>query len=190
MSSIKADQVVDARGLACPMPIVRTKKSIEQLQSGQVLEVQATDKGSLADLKSWARTTGHQYLGSNQEGDVLHHFIRKSDPSEVKEARLFPYTLSNEELQQKLQDNPQTRVLDVREPAEYAFGRIPGAISIPFGELEQRLGELNPEEELHVVCRTGRRSDMAAQLLTEKGFKQIKNVVPGMSEWNGSQEQD
>ncbi|EXX86445.1 hypothetical protein BG53_06135, partial [Paenibacillus darwinianus] len=68
---------------------------------------------------------------------------------------------------------------------EYAFHRIPGAISIPLGDLENRLNELDPDQEIQVVCRTGTRSDLACQLLSEKGFKHVKNVVPGMSGWTG-----
>ncbi|KPC97477.1 Sulfurtransferase TusA [Geobacillus sp. BCO2] len=55
---IKVDMTVDAKGLSCPMPIVRTKKAINELQPGQVLEVQATDKGSKADIKAWAEAQG------------------------------------------------------------------------------------------------------------------------------------
>lgn len=181
--AIKVNKVLDAKGLACPMPIVRTKKALEGLTAGQVLEIQATDKGSLADIQSWAKTTGHQYLGSSQEGDVLHHFVRKSDPTEVKEERKYPNTITNEELEQRIKENPDVKILDVREPAEFAFSRIPDAISIPLGELEQRTDELNQDDEIHVICRTGNRSDMAAQLLSDKGFKNVKNVVNGMSEW-------
>jgi rhodanese-related sulfurtransferase/TusA-related sulfurtransferase len=188
--AIKVDKVLDAKGLACPMPIVRTKKALEELSSGQVLEVQATDKGSLADIQSWAKTTGHQYLGSNHEGEVLYHFVRKSDPTEVKEERKYPNTITNEELEQRIMENPNVKILDVREPAEFAFSRIPGAVSIPLGELEQRANELNQEDQIHVICRTGNRSDMASQLLSDKGFKNVKNVVTGMSEWKGSIEKD
>ena len=62
--TIHVDLVVDARGLSCPMPIVRTKKAMEQLQPGQVLEVRATDKESLADIQGWMKNTGHQYKGA------------------------------------------------------------------------------------------------------------------------------
>jgi rhodanese-related sulfurtransferase len=81
-------------------------------------------------------------------------------------------------------------VLDVREKAEYAFKRIPGAVSIPLGELEEKADELTKDKNIYVVCRTGSRSDMAAQLLTEKGFTNVINVVPGMSEWSGDVESD
>lgn len=187
-TAIQADLILDCRGLACPMPIVKTKKSMDQLSSGQVIEVQATDKGSLADIKGWAKNTGHQYLGTIHEGELLKHYIRKSNLNEVKEEVKFPHTLTNEELQKKLDANEKMTVLDVREPAEYAFHRIPGAISIPLGDLENRINELDPDQEIQVVCRTGTRSDIACQLLMEKGFKHLKNVVPGMSKWTGSTE--
>lgn len=129
-------------------------------------------------------------MGTVSEGDVLKHYLRKSDPSETKEESKYPHTITNEELQKKLVSNENIIILDVREPAEYAFGRIPGAKSIPMGELESRLKELNPDEEIHVVCRTGNRSDMASQLLAEKGYKNVKNVLPGMSGWTGQIEKD
>ncbi|OPX02778.1 sulfurtransferase TusA family protein, partial [Geobacillus sp. LEMMY01] len=129
---IKVDMTVDAKGLSCPMPIVRTKKAINELEPGQVLEVQATDKGSKADIKAWAESTGHQYLGTIEENGILKHYIRKATENEARKETAFPHVVSNEELQEKL-DDPNSFVLDVREPAEYAFGHIPGAVSIPLG---------------------------------------------------------
>ncbi|HLO11976.1 MAG TPA: sulfurtransferase TusA family protein, partial [Pseudoneobacillus sp.] len=82
MESLKTDFVLDAKGLACPMPIVKTKKAMTNLEAGQVLEVQATDKGSKADIKAWAQSSGHQYLGTIEEGDVLKHYLRKSSGEE------------------------------------------------------------------------------------------------------------
>ena len=184
MNTIKHDQIVDAIGLACPMPIVRTKKAINELEPGKVLEVQATDKGSKADLKAWAESTGNQYLGTIEEGDVLKHYLRKAS-GEEKEEKKHPYVATNEELQGKIENKEEIVVLDVREYAEYAFNHIPGAKSIPLGELENRVDELNKEAEIYVVCRTGSRSDLASQMLAEKGYKQVINVVPGMSEWSG-----
>jgi rhodanese-related sulfurtransferase/TusA-related sulfurtransferase len=187
MESLKTDVVLDAKGLACPMPIVKTKKAMTNLEAGQVLEVQATDKGSKADIKAWAESTGHQYLGTIETGDVLKHYLRKSAGEETAENK-HHIVASNEELQQKMEANEDIVVLDVREEAEYAFNHIPNAISIPMGDLEERLGELNPEAEVFVVCRTGSRSDFAAQKLAEKGFKKVTNVVPGMSGWTGKTE--
>lgn len=185
MSEITADRSIDCKGLACPMPIVRTKKAMEDIQPGHVLEVLATDKGSLADMQGWAKNTGHHYLGTVQEGDVLKHYLRKANPTEIKEAAKYPHTITTKELQQKRENQEKITILDVREPAEFAFQRIPGAISIPLGVLESRLHELNPEDEIAVVCRSGNRSDLACQLLAEKGFKKVKNVHSGMNEWTG-----
>lgn len=190
MSAIQVNQMLNAEGLACPMPVVQTKKAIEQLQPGEVLEVRATDKGSVADLQGWAKRTGHQYVGLLEEEGVFRHFIRKSTPSEIKEEVKYPNTIQNEEVQKKLTAGENLKVLDVREPAEYAFGRIPGAISVPLGELEKKLSDLNPDEEYHVVCRTGTRSDLACQILSDKGFTKVKNVLPGMTEWEGPIEKD
>ena len=65
--SIKVDMSLDCKDLACPMPIVKTKKAMEGLTSGQVIEVQATDKGSTVDIQSWASKVGHQYIGTKHE---------------------------------------------------------------------------------------------------------------------------
>jgi rhodanese-related sulfurtransferase/TusA-related sulfurtransferase len=184
MEQIKANVILDAKGLACPMPIVKTKKAMNGLEAGQVLEVQATDKGSKADLAAWAQSTGHQYLGTVEEGDVFMHYLRKSSNDETIE-RKHPTVIDNGELERKLEENDNLVVLDVRENAEYAFNHIPQAISIPLGELEQRIDELSKEAEIYVVCRTGSRSDLAAQTLTEKGFTKVINVIPGMSQWTG-----
>lgn len=184
MNSLKTDLLLDAKGLACPMPIVKTKKAMNELQAGQVLEVQATDKGSKADLEAWAKSAGHQYLGTIEQGDVLKHYLRKSSNDGTIE-RKHPNVTSNEELEKKLLANENIVVLDVRESAEYAFNHIANAISIPLGELENRFSELNTGDEIYVVCRTGNRSDLAAQKLAEKGFSNVINVVPGMSAWSG-----
>lgn len=183
-TTIKAHEIVDAKGLSCPMPIVKTKKAINELEPGLVLEVLATDKGSMADIKAWAESTGHQYLGSLEETGVLKHYIRKSADDETLE-RSHPLVINNQELEGKLQSNENFVVLDVREAAEFAFHHIPGAISIPLGELENRLGELNKEDEIVVICRTGNRSDLAAQKLSENGYAKVYNVIPGMSQWTG-----
>lgn len=187
-SEIQADKTLDCKGLACPMPIVKTKKAMEVLLSGQVIEILTTDKGSLADMQGWAKNTGHQYLGTIHEGEVIIHYLRKANPNEVKEEMKYPLTLSNEELQRKLEASENITILDVREPAEFAFNRIPGAKSISLGELETRIHELNADEEIHVVCRTGNRSDLACQLLANNGFKHVRNILPGMSGWTGQTE--
>ncbi|GIP37363.1 hypothetical protein J31TS4_06430 [Paenibacillus sp. J31TS4] len=189
-SQIHANQILDCKGLACPMPIVKTKKAIQVLEAGHVLEVQATDKGSTADIQSWAKNTGHQYLGTVQEGDVLKHYLRKAGPHEAKEEARYPHTITAGELMNKLEKGERMTILDVREPAEYAFHRIPEAKSIPLGELEDRAGELDPAEEIYVVCRTGNRSDLACRQLAGKGYRNVKNVLAGMAGWTGPTESD
>ncbi|MCK1983516.1 MULTISPECIES: sulfurtransferase TusA family protein [Peribacillus] len=181
---IKTNSVLDAKGLACPMPIVKTKKAMNGLEAGEVLEIQATDKGSTADMKAWAESSGHQYLGTVEEGTTLKHYLRKAigDETAVKKHEKI---ISNEELHQLMQKNSNMIILDVREAAEYAFHHIPAAKSLPMGELEQRMDELDKESEIFVICRSGSRSDLAAQKLTAAGFEQVFNVVPGMSQWNG-----
>jgi len=183
-----ANQVLDCKGLACPMPIVRTKKAMDNLKPGEVIEMQATDVGSLADIQGWARNTGHQYLGTLREGEVLKHFIRKASDDEVREEIPYAPEVGNDALKSLLASGSGSlHVLDVREPAEYAFQHIPGAVSIPLGELDSRLTELDAKADYYVVCRSGRRSAMACRLLREKGFA-ASNVVPGMSEWDGPTE--
>ncbi|MFB5285133.1 sulfurtransferase TusA family protein [Peribacillus sp. Hz7] len=184
MENLKANVILDARGLACPMPIVKTKKAMNNLEEGQVLEVQATDKGSKADMKAWAESSGHQYLGTIEEGEVLKHYLRKSSNDEATEKK-HPNVINNEDLEKRLEANENIVIIDVREAAEYAFHHIPDAISISLGELEERINELNKQDEILVVCRTGNRSDLAAQKLAENGFANVINVVPGMSGWTG-----
>jgi rhodanese-related sulfurtransferase/TusA-related sulfurtransferase len=188
MNKIESNFVLDAKGLACPMPIVKTKKALNSMEAGQVIEIQATDKGSKADLQAWAKSSGHDYLGTIEEGGVLKHFVRKSSGEEAVE-RKHESVADNGTLASILGEE-NVIVLDVREKAEYAFKHIPGAISMPLGDLETRVGELNKDKDIYVVCRTGNRSDMAAQILSEKGFTNVFNVVPGMSDWTGNVDSD
>ncbi|VEF46157.1 tusA-like Sulfurtransferase [Bacillus freudenreichii] len=75
---MNTDKFLDAKGLACPMPIVRTKKAINELESGQVLEVHATDKGSVADITAWTKSGGHELLKTIEEDAVFKFWIKKS----------------------------------------------------------------------------------------------------------------
>ncbi|MCP3027295.1 sulfurtransferase TusA family protein [Halobacillus sp. A5] len=179
--NIKTNETLDAKGLACPMPIVKTKKTMKNLENGQVLKIEATDKGSTADMKAWAEKTGHQYLGTTEENDVLSHYIRK-DGNEDSQEKKHPQVVDNETVQSLDKDSV---ILDVRESAEYAFDHIPGAKSIPLGELDERISEIDGTKNIYVICRTGSRSDMAAQKLAAKGYEHVYNVVPGMSGWSG-----
>ncbi|MCM3443212.1 sulfurtransferase TusA family protein [Metabacillus halosaccharovorans] len=71
------DKVLDAKGLACPMPIVKTKKAMNELESGQILEIHVTDKGAKNDLTAWAKSGGHEFLKHVEEDQVLKFWIKK-----------------------------------------------------------------------------------------------------------------
>lgn len=72
-----ANKSVDCKGLACPLPVVRAKKAIDEIGDGQILEVVATDPGSVKDVPGWARRVGHEFLETVNDDDVFHHYIRK-----------------------------------------------------------------------------------------------------------------
>lgn len=74
---MNSDKVLDAKGLACPMPIVRTKGAINEIDTGQILEVHATDKGSKSDIAAWAKATGHELLKDTEEDGVFKFWIKK-----------------------------------------------------------------------------------------------------------------
>jgi TusA-related sulfurtransferase len=75
---MKVDKIVDVKGLSCPMPLVKTKKAIDELAKGQVLEVQTTDKGAKNDLSAWAKTSGHKLIDFKEENGVLTFWIEKA----------------------------------------------------------------------------------------------------------------
>lgn len=74
---MEAIKVLDAKGLACPMPIIKTKKAINELKSGEVLEIHATDKGAKNDLAAWAKSGGHELLKEEEDNSVLKFWIKK-----------------------------------------------------------------------------------------------------------------
>lgn len=74
----KFDAELDASGLNCPLPILRAKKSLASLASGQVLHVIATDPGSVKDFQAFAKQTGNQLVESKEEGGKFYFLIKKS----------------------------------------------------------------------------------------------------------------
>lgn len=74
---MNADKLLDVKGLACPMPIVKTKKQMKEMEQGQVLEIHATDQGAKSDLMAWAKSTGNEMLEHQEDGGVLKFWIRK-----------------------------------------------------------------------------------------------------------------
>ena len=74
---MKFDRELDARGLSCPLPILKTKKTLAELQSGQVLKVVATDPGSVKDMQAFSNQTGNPMLSSSQEDKDYVFFLQK-----------------------------------------------------------------------------------------------------------------
>jgi len=70
-------QTLDARGLNCPMPIVKTAQAMKTIQSGQLLEVLATDPGSVKDFAAWSRTTANELVEQTVEGGVYRFVLRR-----------------------------------------------------------------------------------------------------------------
>jgi tRNA 2-thiouridine synthesizing protein A len=74
---IKADVVLDAFGLICPMPIAKTCQAMKEMEVGQVLEVIADDEGIVEDMPNWCKTTGNEFLGVTEEDGEYHALVRK-----------------------------------------------------------------------------------------------------------------
>lgn len=77
VDNITANEVLDAKGLSCPMPLLKTKKAISKLSSGQILEVLGTDPGTKNDLPGWCQKEGHEFLGIKEESDFIRFYIKK-----------------------------------------------------------------------------------------------------------------
>jgi TusA-related sulfurtransferase len=77
MSEYTPEKTLDATGLKCPMPVVKTSKEIKGVEVGNVLEVLATDPGSMADITAWAKSTGNELLGAEKEEGVFKFYIRR-----------------------------------------------------------------------------------------------------------------
>ncbi|MBD8068127.1 sulfurtransferase TusA family protein [Bacillus sp. PS06] len=72
-----SNKVLDAKGLACPMPIVKTKKAMGEIETGQVLEVHTTDKGAINDLTAWTKSGVQELLKHEEVNGVLKFWIKK-----------------------------------------------------------------------------------------------------------------
>jgi tRNA 2-thiouridine synthesizing protein A len=74
---MQAKMELDARGFNCPLPILKAKKALAELASGDVLKVVATDPGSMRDFQAFARQTGHELLEQSCAGDEFIHYLRR-----------------------------------------------------------------------------------------------------------------
>ena len=75
--AIQADKVVDARGTACPGPLLAAKKAIAEINSGEVMEVLSADEGTKQDIPKWATKKGHEYMGTVEESGYFKIYLRK-----------------------------------------------------------------------------------------------------------------
>ena len=76
-AAIDFDRELDTKGLNCPLPILRAKKALAELTSGQVLKIVATDPGSMRDFKAFAKQTGNELLAQEAEGELFIHFLKR-----------------------------------------------------------------------------------------------------------------
>jgi len=74
---MKFDKELDARGLNCPLPILKAKKSLNEMASGQVLKIVATDPGSVKDMQAFSKQTGNELLSTSEENKVYLFFLKK-----------------------------------------------------------------------------------------------------------------
>jgi TusA-related sulfurtransferase len=74
---MQAQKELDTRGLNCPLPILKAKKALAELSTGQVLKVVATDPGSVRDFQAFARQTGNELVEQSTVGDEFVHFLRR-----------------------------------------------------------------------------------------------------------------
>jgi tRNA 2-thiouridine synthesizing protein A len=77
MATLEIAARIDARGLSCPMPIVRTAQGIKPLQPGAIVEVLSTDPGSQKDFVAWCRSTGNELVEQSADGPVFRFVIRR-----------------------------------------------------------------------------------------------------------------
>jgi len=78
LTQIKVDKVVDARGTACPGPLLAAKKAIGEIESGQVMEILSADEGTKKDVPKWAGKKGHEYLGTVEDSGFFKIYLKKA----------------------------------------------------------------------------------------------------------------
>lgn len=74
---MNAHKEIDTSGLNCPLPILKAKKALTDMESGQVLKVVATDPGSMRDFQAFSRQTGNELVEQQEQGDAFIHFLRR-----------------------------------------------------------------------------------------------------------------
>jgi rhodanese-related sulfurtransferase len=94
------------------------------------------------------------------------------------------FTITVQELKQKLDLGEKLTLIDVREPWEYNIAKIEGAQLMPLGSLGTEYKKLDPNEEIVIHCHMGMRSMDATQFLLQQGFKNVKNLTGGINAWS------
>ncbi len=193
---------VDCSGLACPGPLNAMIKSLETLPENKKLKVYATDPGFKSSVEAYSKLNEAVkllYIGK-EEGKLIATIEKVQPPIEVisplkpktrRELRApgaFPISdISAEELYERLETEDEPPLLiDVRTPQEYSQGHIKNTKLLPLGELLNNTDVIANyiDKEIIAICHSGSRSMMAAQILAQSGFKDIRNLTGGMTLWN------
>lgn len=82
VSTLRPDDTLDTVGLYCPLPIIKTAERMKRLAEGATLEILSDDRVILVDMPAWCRSTGNEYLGSEQDGAELRLYVRKRSARE------------------------------------------------------------------------------------------------------------
>ena len=77
MNDIAFNQELDCRGLNCPLPVLKTKKAMDEMAAGEILKMISTDPGSQNDVTAWAKRTGNEIMSANNEGTDFVYYIKK-----------------------------------------------------------------------------------------------------------------
>ena len=77
MTALQEDKTLDCSGMLCPLPVIKTSKTIKEMQVGQVLKMIATDPGAPADMEAWSRQTGNELLDSHQEDSKFVFYLKR-----------------------------------------------------------------------------------------------------------------
>ena len=106
-------------------------------------------------------------------------------PSQQEDTSLSEpnWEINVSDLHAQIQGDPKPFILDVRNPVEYEICKLPESVLIPLSQLPQRTGELDPDKEIIVHCKTGQRSAQAVEFLRQAGFQKVKNLLGGIEAW-------
>jgi NADPH-dependent 2,4-dienoyl-CoA reductase/sulfur reductase-like enzyme/rhodanese-related sulfurtransferase/TusA-related sulfurtransferase len=198
--------IIDASGLSCPGPLNALIKGLEILPMEKKLKIYATDPGFKASVEVYAQLTdGVELLNlSKEEGKLVATLNKEMITREEVKAPVKPNkktrkelrspdapplsNISVDELFERIEGKDSPSILvDVRTPQEYhgLGGHIKGTKLLPLGDLMHNIESINEykDEEVVLLCHSGSRSMMAAQILAQAGFKDVRNLVGGMIAW-------